>query len=178
MKIFETIILKILTLIFLTSCMQELSPSVSFNNVSTKKIYNLKGTWGEYYLHGQDRLVPGGGASQNFAIDNKSDFFGPVHLEWENASGKKFTKDFVFKREELPTYLLWDWQIERLYREEYRRNELGTSSNKGYVRVQFYFDQEGVVYHTSDDPDFETIHRKYHTQEEKNKRIFMGLDKE
>jgi hypothetical protein len=150
--------------------MQELSPAVYFQNVSTNKIYNIKGTWGRYYLSGENRIAPGGVASQNFAIDNKSDFFGPVHLEWENAAGKKFTKDFVFKRNELPTYLLMDWQIERLDREYHRNGAIGV--NKGYVRVKFYFDQNGVNYITSDDPNFEQVTKKYHEQEEKNKLIF------
>jgi hypothetical protein len=175
MKIFKLAASKILVLLSLSSCMQELSPSVNFRNVSTQKIYNIRGIWGRYYLSGENRLAPGGGASQNFAIDNKSDFFGPVHLEWENAVGKKFTKDFVFKREELPTYLLWDFQIEGLDREYHRNGANGV--NKGYVRVEFYFDQDGVKYITSDNPDFERVHKQYHEQEEKNKRIFLGLDK-
>ena len=176
MKIFKLAILKILILLTVTSCMQELSPAVSFNNVSTQKIYNIRGTWNRYYLSGENRLAPGGGASQNFAIDDKSDFYGPVHLEWENAAGKKFTKDFVFKKEELPTYLLMEWQQRRI-REKHEKEGGNILGDKTYARVEFYFDQDGVVYYTSDHPEIEQITKKYHAQEEKNKRIFLGLDK-
>ena len=174
MRIFKILLLKITLLLLLSSCMQELSPAIYFNNVSTKRIYNVKGTWGEYYIHGQNRIAPGGSASQNFAMDDKSDFFGPVHLEWENATGKKFTKNFIFKKKELPTYLLWNYQIERLDREYHKNGATGV--NKGYVRVKFYFDQNGVTYITSDHPDFEKVSKKYHKQEQKNKQIFLGLD--
>ena len=155
------------------------SPAIYFSNVSNDYIRNVKGNLNGYYLHDQTRLIPSKGASQIFNVESKKDIFGPVHLEWENASGKKFTKDFIFTKEELPTYLKSEWEISRM-KKQYKKNiraartveDLNKLRNPTYFYVNFYFTQNGIEYFTSDHPDIEVIEKEKHNLAEKSFREF------
>jgi hypothetical protein len=139
----------------LSSCVQPHSPAIYFDNVSNEYIRNITGDWNGYYLHGDTLLHSGQSSSKVFSVESKSHIFGPVHLEWENAKGEKFRKDFVFKKEELPTYA----------------KTFGAPKNY-YNYIRFYFDQDGVEYYTSDNPDIEKIEKEMQRVSEKSRSEF------
>jgi len=118
------------------------SPAIRFNNSSPSGeiIKKINVTWNGAKLLSRtgDFTNCGGGGHQSFNIYQESDFFGPVHVEWENASGKKLTKDFIFKKEDLPSY-------------KYRHQA------HVYSYVTLYFTQSDVEYYTSDNPRIKEI---------------------
>ena len=160
-------ILLSLLVLNITACVQPSSPAIGFVNLSNDYIRNIEGDWNGYYLHGATNLIPGGTSSQNFNVESKSHIFGPVWLKWENAAGKKFRKDFVFKKEELPTYVKSDRERARIKREHYKNSDT-ILGDKTYARVNFYFTQDGVEYITSDNPNIEKIELETHTLGEKS----------
>lgn len=116
------------------------SPMVSFNNFSSDGsiIKNIKVIWNGYHLleGTYPMVVCGGGGGQNFALRNKSDLFGPVHVEWKNAKGEKITKDFIFKKSDLTSY---PYYLSHIY---------------------LFFTQNDVEYYTSDNPNIKKIERE------------------
>lgn len=149
-------VLIILTLLFVSSCGPKLSPSVYIGNMSNQNLISVKVDWNSKYSILSHNIIPGGGGSYNFWVKGSSDFFGPVHIEWENAAGKKFTQDFVFKKEELPSI----------------------DKKNLYNRVMLYFTQDSLEYYSSDNLDFNKIEKEraalsnkyFNEYKEKNKR--------
>ena len=90
------------------------SPRIWIFNSSDNYIRNIGGNWNAERLMGDMDLTPGGHYSQNFYLKRtittellgktKSQLFGPINLEWENAEGKKIVKNFTITKEQLPYY--------------------------------------------------------------------------
>ncbi len=122
MKIFSRVFLGVI-FISLVSCAPISSPRISLENDSYGFIHNIKGNWNKINILGRTKLNPGQSSSENFYLKSKSEIFGPVHLQWENAAGKKFTKDFIFEE-----------------------SQLSFDRKNGYIEknICFYFTQEGV----------------------------------
>ncbi len=124
----------------LSSCANSayLSPSVKFKNSSPNgsEIRNIQVIWNGYRLLDNPNSVNvcgQGGFQQSFALKKKSDLFGPVHAEWENAKGEKISKDFVFRKEDLAS-------------DPYHLSD-----------VFLFFTQSDVEYYTSDNPNIKEI---------------------
>lgn len=102
--------LPLLSILILTnlvfSCSHPVSsPAIGMFNLSDNYIKNIEGTWnGESLVGHMNVMEPGNNGSENFILKHPSDLFGPVHLEWENSSGQKIVKEFVFKKEQLPNF--------------------------------------------------------------------------
>ncbi len=117
-----------------------LSPDVQYRNSSPdgSKIQNIQVIWNGYHLlerSGPYDLCRSGGG-QSFTLRKKSDLFGQVHAEWENAKGKKISKDFIFKKEDL------------------------TSNPYHLSYIILFFTQSDVEYYTSDNPNIKEIEWK------------------
>ena len=101
------ILLILIFMSFISSCSARVaSPGIWIVNQSDNYIRNIKFNWNGYAVTSgfyADR-TPSQGGSQNFILEKKSDLFGPVHLEWEDAEGKKIVKEFEFKKEQLPYF--------------------------------------------------------------------------
>lgn len=86
----------------------KISPSISFRNYSEDYIYHLKGHWNGYRLvqldDNQYPLPPGSSGMESFTLRKKSDLFGPVHIEWQNAKKEKIVKEFIFTKEQMPNF--------------------------------------------------------------------------
>ena len=114
-----------------------LSPDVRYRNSSAdgSEVKNIKVVWNEYRLLERsgpyDVCRSGGG--QSFALRKKSDLFGPVHAEWQNAKGEKVSKDFIFKKEDL------------------------TSRPYHLSIITLFFTQSDVEYYTSDNHNIKQI---------------------
>lgn len=106
MKKVLRISLSIFFIYFINSCSCRLSsPSIGITNQSDDYIYHLNGFWNGYKIGWKNReMEPGNFGSQNFTLEKRSDLFGTVHLEWENASGKTIIKEFEFKKEQFPNF--------------------------------------------------------------------------
>jgi hypothetical protein len=99
------ILLILVFMSFISSCSARVSsPAVNIFNQSDDYIYNIKGRWNGYVFARWQERTPGINSSENFILEKESDLFGPVHLEWENAQGKKLTKEFEFKKEQMPNF--------------------------------------------------------------------------
>jgi hypothetical protein len=130
--------LTLMVVLILNSCSAAvLSPSVRLENSSPDggKIKNIQVIWNGYRLLKESGPynVCNWGGGQSFALRKKSDLFGPVHAEWQNAKGEKISKDFIFKKEDL---------ISNPY-------HLST--------IVLFFTQTDVEYFTSDNPRFKEI---------------------
>ncbi len=141
-------ILLAFSLFYIWSCQASYvksSPTIKLRNSTAdgSLIKNIRIIWNEYELLGS-RLQVGsdvgrcGLSGESFNLKHEPDFFGPVHVEWENAQGQKLTKDFVFKKEDLPSY-------------KYRGQQ------DVYSYVTLYFGQSDVEYYTSDNPRIKEI---------------------
>ncbi len=128
----------------LSSCASAyLSPSVRIQNASPDggEIRNIEVVWNGYRLlkttgpknscFGMDE--------QNFTLRKTSDLYGPVHAEWENAKGEKISQDFIFKKEDMPTF---------------KRSRFGKHV---YHKIILFFTQSDVEYYTSDNPNLKEI---------------------
>lgn len=131
----------LLMIIGLCSCKTYyLSPSIRFQNSSLdgNEIRNIQVIWNGYRLlkeSGPENTCFGMN-ERSFTLAKKSDLFGPVHAEWENAKGKKISKDFIFKKEDLTS----------------RPYHLST--------IILFFTQSDVEYYTSDNPRIKEIERE------------------
>lgn len=116
---------------------EKLSPAMTYKNFSEngETVKNVKVIWSGTHLRTGD-MGRCSDRSEIFGVYKYSDFFGHVHAEWENAKGEKLTKDFVFKKEDLPSY-----------KTRYKRG----------VYVILYFSQTDLEYYTSDNPNIEKI---------------------
>lgn len=93
-------------IVFINSCSLPLSsPALDMTNKSDDYIYNIKGTWnGSGPRTVYTKRYPGQSGSESFILERKSDLFGPVRFEWENAKGEKIVKEFEFTKEMLPSF--------------------------------------------------------------------------
>lgn len=134
----------LMTCLALSSCASEyLSPSVMFRNSSAdgSQIRNIKVIWNGYRLlerSGPYDLCRAGGG-QNFTLRKQSDLYGPIHAEWENAKGEKVSKDFIFKKSDMPTF---------------KRSRFGKHV---YHKIILFFTQTDLEYYTSDNPNIKEI---------------------
>ncbi len=114
-----------------------LSPIVRIQNSSPdgSEIKNIKVVWNGYRLLKESGPydVCNWGGSQSFGLKKKSDLYGPVHAEWQNAKGEKISKDFIFKKEDL------------------------TSDPYHLSTIILFFTQTDVEYFTSDNPNIKEI---------------------
>ncbi len=101
----------VLLLLQICSCkFVSATPNIIYVNVSPDGsiIKNIKPIWNGYHFwasSGPFTVCSGVGGGQSFIIKGfGSDFFGPVHIEWENAKGEKVTKDFVITKKDFPGY--------------------------------------------------------------------------
>ena len=107
------------------------SPVIYFSNASPEPIKNIEVNWSQKNSLTLAALNPGDTRSQSFFISNESKFFSPVYVTWYNAKGERVSKNFNFRKENLPSI-----------------NDKTT-----YNYVQLYFDQEDIEIITSDAAD-------------------------
>lgn len=134
----------VLVVAILTSCSPVMSPAFVYSNASSdgSEIRNIHVVWNQYHLldrSGPINVCGKGGIEQNFTLQKQSDLFGPVHAEWENAKGEKISKDFIFKKEDMPTF---------------KRSIFGKHV---YHVIILFFTQSDLEYYTSDNPRFKEI---------------------
>ena len=99
------IITIIAALVYLSSCAKTVyAPAINFenNSHSYSPIKNVKVIWNGLRLIEESDLDVCRSSKHSIYLDEISSFFGPVHVEWENAKGEKFIKDFIFKKDDLP----------------------------------------------------------------------------
>jgi hypothetical protein len=139
---FKSVLNLSLLLMVITSCAKPISPGLTYRNMSRNAalVKNIKVIWSDYKPLGSSRIEFCGVHSQSYNLDRDSDFFGPVHIEWENAKGQKLSKDFTFTKEQLPSMK--------------DRFKLGIE-NSSYIRL--YFTQDDVYLYTSDTPNLKQI---------------------
>ena len=128
-----------LLLLAISSCASS-APAIVYENISQKGqvIRNIKVKWNKYYIMGKTEAKFCGGLTQINNIANDNNFFGPIQVEWENAKGKKLTKNLVLKKEDLPSMK--------------KRHEPWAN-----VFVTLYFTQDDVYLYTSDTPNLKQI---------------------
>lgn len=135
----------LLSLFYISSCTPIMSPSIEYENSSPKGevVKNIDVVWnGHPLLRTSNVEVCGSGGAQVYYLKKESDFFGSIHIEWENANGKKLTKDIVFKKEDFPAF---------------KRSQFGSHI---YHYVVLYFTQEDVEIYTSDNPNIKKIRKE------------------
>jgi len=131
----------------ISSCSPVMSPAFVYMNASESggDIKNVSVVWSGYRLldiPGPINICGKGGIEQNLFLKKESDLFGPVHAEWENAKGDKISKDFIFKKEDMPTF---------------KRSAFGQYV---YHKIILFFTQTDVEYYTSDNPNIKEIEWK------------------
>lgn len=117
------------------------APSIEIANLSYGVINNLEISWNGMKPIG-GHLPPGGGGSNSFELKQLKDFYGPVHLTWENANGQKFERHFEFTEADMP--------IEDIKRKNTHPRPYIPERDAVFVR--FEFTQEGVEFYTSRTP--------------------------
>ena len=146
-----------LAVISLVSCAPIFSPGVNFENYSDKYIDKVQFNWNGYSPWASGKIYPGRSFGQTFYIRKKSDIFGPVHLEWENAVGRKLTKDFVLEK-----------------------SQLDFDKKQGYIgkNIYFYFTQEDVdMYISQGWPDQYLFQKKEKRQAEVQQKLKVKKSK-
>ena len=138
----------LLTTFFLVGCVGNdvESPVIYFSNASANPIKNIECNWNGNLLS-LVALNPGDSRSQSFFISSDSKFFGQVYATWYNSKGERLSKNFTFRKENLPSF----------------------ADKTTYNYVQLYFDQEDIEVSTSDVADLtgkvrrmEQVMNKYH----------------
>jgi hypothetical protein len=131
----------IIVVFIINSCGSIMSPAIKYKNSSKDGalISNIKVNWNRYHLLGRPTSFGrcGGGGEQNFNLEWTSHLYGPVHIEWENAKGKKLTKDIIYRKQDFPTFT--------------RRGP------HKYQYIVLYFDQDDVEIYASDNPRIKEI---------------------
>ena len=92
------------------------SPSITFSNCSYDWIkVERGGLWGHRNTRlyvGTGPIGNGGGGTQGFDMENKSDFFGPIRIKWKNAKGEIHTTNLTIAEKDIPTKkfkdMVWD----------------------------------------------------------------------
>jgi hypothetical protein len=115
------------------------SPVVYFSNASDKPLTNIHAIWAEGNILNLTRLDPGDTRSQSFEISSDDDFFGLVRISWTNGEGDGVSREFFFRKNNLPS--------------------IGDSSTYNYVQI--YLEQNNFEVISSDAADLEsTTHRR------------------
>ncbi len=138
----------ILASLFLVGCGANIeSPVVYFSNASSGPIKNIEVSWAKNNALTLAGLNPGDTRSQSFFISSDSQFFGSVYAVWHNSRGDRMSKNFNFRKENLPSM----------------------DDKTTYNYVQLYFDQEDIEVTTSDVADLtgkvrrmDQVMNKYH----------------
>lgn len=125
------------------------SPGISFLNLSSQNINNIECNWVGEELVTPSRLKPGITASQGFPLRNIKDFYGTVHLTWQNSSGKKFEKTFEFTENDFPLSAFQDYEE---FNKMINAKKTDYSDPRSAFYVQFEFTQDGVEMYTSSTP--------------------------
>lgn len=134
------IITIIAALVYLSSCAKTVyAPAINFenNSHSYSPIKNVKVIWNGLRLIEESDLDVCRSSKHSIYLDEISSFFGPVHVEWENAKGEKFIKDFIFKKDDLPNI---------------GKSKMPNEANYHGRYVRLYFDQNNFEYYTFDSP--------------------------
>jgi hypothetical protein len=137
----------IISALFLVSCSANIeSPVIYFSNASPEIVKTIECNWSGNILS-LGALNPGDTRSQSFMMTGESKFFGPIYVTWYNAKGESVSKNFNFRKENLPSI----------------------HDKTTYNYVQLYFDQLDMEVSTSDAPDLtgkirrmEEVMNKYH----------------
>jgi hypothetical protein len=124
------------------------SPSIEFSNLSNKKITNLDCNWAGVIHTNAFKILPGVSKSESYYLRNLNNFYGTVHLTWENEAGKKFEKTFEFSENDLP---IEDIKNHKALLHEAAKNK-DYSNPKLSLFVKFEFTQDGVEFYTSHSP--------------------------
>lgn len=139
--------LLVFTALLLFSCSSVEGPVIYFSNASADPVKNIECVWAEKNSLSLGALNPGDTRSQSFFISGYSKFFGPVYITWSNARGERMSKNFNFKKENLPSI----------------------EDKTTYNYVQLYFDQNDIEVSSSDVVDLsgkvrrmEQVMNKYH----------------
>lgn len=134
----------LLLVFFVFSCLPNTTPAIVYQNISYggAVVKNIKLKWDKVNPLGASELGFCGTDAQHHWINHDSDFFGPIHVEWENAQGKKLTKDLIITKEQLPSFK--------------KRNKPNV-----YSSVDLYFTQDDVYLYTSDTPNIEKIREDF-----------------
>lgn len=137
-----TVLLLIITCFNISACGPKDLPSIGYRNFSYGGgvIKNVETRFNKLRPVGDLKLEFCGSSSQYFTINSYDDFFGPVHIEWENAKGKKLTKGLFLTKEQLPSI---------------------KGSKPWKSSVYLYFTQDDVHLFTSDTPNLEQIREDF-----------------
>lgn len=125
------------------------SPVIYFSNASLKPIKNIQCEWGEKHTLSLPSLNPGESRSQSFYINNEAAFFGLVKVSWTNDEGNNISREFFFRRANLPSI----------------------DDHTTYNYVQLYFDQHFVEITTSDAPAFVNRNLSFQSNVRKSEKI-------
>lgn len=106
------------------------SPVIYMSNASPSSVKRIECNWNGNILS-LAALNPGDTRSQSFVINNNSKFFGPIYVTWYNDKGERVSKNFNFRRENLPSI----------------------EDKTTYNYVQLYFDQADIEVTSSDAAD-------------------------
>ena len=122
----------IVILTFLASCASKKEgPVIYFSNISSAPITDIKCVWNDNEALTLPYLYPGDSRGQSFYISDNSEFFGPVSISWRNKQGRKISREFDFKKNNLPSIEI----------------------SRSYDYVQFYIEQDWMEIVSSDAPD-------------------------
>lgn len=151
----KKILLVLLSLIIVSCAQTKEGPSIYFSNVSAKKITDIESNWAGKNLLSLPILRPGDTRSQPFNIKTTDDFFGEIRVSWNNAAGKRITREFMFNQNNLPSI----------------------SDPTIYSYVQFYLDQDEFEILSSDAPDLpgkirkmDRLLKKYSSRHKKRRK--------
>ncbi len=122
-------IFSVLALMLLIACggAPKEAPAIYFSNASVGVITNIECNWAGKNKLTLSALNPGDSRAQSFFAKDE-DFFGPVSVSWKDEKGVRMTKDFRFRRENLPSI----------------------SDHEFYSYVQLYFMADGLEVVSSD----------------------------
>ena len=132
-------ILVLLMSFYLGSCSavsisKKTSPVVYFSNASGENLTNIRVIWGNENILSLSNLKPGDTRSQSFEIASSSDFFGLVRISWTNGKGEGVSREFFFRKNNLPSM----------------------DDDSTYNYVQIYLEQNNFEVMTSDAADLES----------------------
>ncbi|MDX2083621.1 MAG: hypothetical protein SFV53_06525 [Rickettsiales bacterium] len=145
-QIFKSLII-ILAIFLISGCAKNVeSPVIYFSNASANPMRDIQCDWNGNILS-LKKLNPGDTRSRSFFISSNNKFFGPIYITWFNANGERNSKNFSFRKENLPSI----------------------NDKTSYNYVQLYFDQVDVEVTSSDSADLngkvrrmELLMNKYH----------------
>ncbi len=144
----------ILLAAFLVSCgPSKESPVIYFSNGSLAPVRDIQCNWAGNNALTLPLLNPGDSRSQSFYMHGISDFFGTVTINWRNDRGERIQREFVFRRNHLPSI----------------------EDTTTYNYVQFYLDQEELELVSSDAPDLSGKTRKMERMLAQMKQAYLNI---